>query len=109
MPTGRACASVRARATRRSTATRIPTARAGAAARRGTRPRRKGGASAGRMLGRAAAKQGGANASEGGAVHHEIVHKPTGRKLGYGDVAEAAAALPVPPADQVKLKDPSAF
>ena len=37
------------------------------------------------------------------------MHKPSGRKLGYGEVAADAAALPMPPADQVKLKDPSAF
>src|SRR5262249_16451894 len=74
-----------------------------------TQPLRQCGASARRMLEQAAAKQWGVNVSEVEAVHHEIVHKPTGRKLGYGDVAEAAAALPVPPADQVKLKDPSAF
>src|SRR6478672_13958611 len=43
------------------------------------------------------------------AVQHELVHKPTGRKLGYGEVAEEAAALPTPTADQIRLKDPSAF
>ena len=37
------------------------------------------------------------------------IHKPSGRKLGYGDLAAAASALPTPPADQIKLKDKSAF
>ena len=40
---------------------------------------------------------------------HEVVHKPSGRKLGYGELAADAAALPVPAEDQVKLKDVSAF
>ena len=43
------------------------------------------------------------------AQNHEVVHKPSGRKLGYGDLAAAASALPTPPADQIKLKDASAF
>src|SRR6202035_5485188 len=40
---------------------------------------------------------------------HEVIHKPPGRKLSYGDLAAAASALPTPPADQIKLKDESAF
>ena len=43
------------------------------------------------------------------AQHHEIVHRPSGRKLGYGEVAADAAALPVPAPAEVKLKEPSAF
>jgi isoquinoline 1-oxidoreductase beta subunit len=74
-----------------------------------TQPMRLCGASARTMLEQAAAKRWGVSAAECAAEHHEIVHKPTGRKLGYGEVAADAAALPVPPADQVKLKDPSAF
>jgi isoquinoline 1-oxidoreductase beta subunit len=72
-------------------------------------PLRLCGASARRMLEQAAAKHWNVDVSTVEAVHHEIVHKPTGRKIGYGDVAEAAAALPTPAADQVKLKDPAAF
>ena len=34
---------------------------------------------------------------------------PSGRKLGYGELAGGAAGLPVPAADKVKLKDASAF
>src|SRR5947209_12892265 len=37
------------------------------------------------------------------------MHKPSGRKLGYGDLAAAASALPTPPADQIKLKDEASF
>ena len=67
------------------------------------------GASARTMLEQAAAKRWGVSAAECAAQNHEITHKPTGRKLGYGEVAADAAALPVPAADQVKLKDPGAF
>jgi len=72
-------------------------------------PLRQCGASARWMLEQAAAKRWNVNVSEVQAVYHELVHQPTGRKLGYGDVAEEAAALPTPRADQIRLKDPSAF
>src|SRR3984885_2691384 len=49
-----------------------------------------------KMLEIAAAKQWGVDPKDVVARFHEIVHTPSGRKLGYGDVAEAAAALPVP-------------
>jgi isoquinoline 1-oxidoreductase beta subunit len=41
--------------------------------------------------------------TEGGVV----VHGASGRRLGYGDLVDAAARLPVP--TEVQLKDPSAF
>ena len=47
--------------------------------------------------------------SEVQAQLHEVVHKPSGRKLSYGDLAGDAAGLPVPAADKVKLKEASAF
>jgi isoquinoline 1-oxidoreductase beta subunit len=72
-------------------------------------PMRLCGATARTMLEQAAAKRWGVSPAECAAQNHEITHKPTGRKLGYGEVAADAAALPIPPADQVKLKDPSAF
>jgi isoquinoline 1-oxidoreductase subunit beta len=72
-------------------------------------PMRLCGASARLMLEQAAAKRWGVNATECQARHHEIVHTPSGRKLGYGEVAAEAAALPVPAQADVKLKDPSAF
>src|SRR5688572_25491128 len=72
-------------------------------------PMRLCGASARMMLEQAAAKKWGVSAAECAAQNHEITHKPTGRKLGYGEVAADAAALPVPASDQVKLKDPGAF
>ncbi|OAI17797.1 MULTISPECIES: xanthine dehydrogenase family protein molybdopterin-binding subunit [Methylomonas] len=39
------------------------------------------------------------------AVHH----LPSGKRLSYAKLAPLAAKLPVPPADQVKLKDPQEF
>ena len=72
-------------------------------------PMRQCGAAARAMLESAAAKQWGVATSEVEAKLHEVVHKPTGRKLGYGELAEAAAAEPVPAPDQIKLKDASAF
>ncbi len=72
-------------------------------------PMRQCGATARRMLEEAAAKRWGVDPSEVQAVHHEIVHRPSGRKLGYGDVADEAAALPTPAVEKIRLKDPSAF
>ena len=72
-------------------------------------PMRQCGAAARRMLEMAAATQWGVDVGEVQAQNHEVVHKPTGRKLGYGDLAAAAAALPTPAPDQIKLKDEAAF
>lgn len=72
-------------------------------------PMRQCGAAARAMLESAAAKKWNVSASEVEAKLHEVVHKPSGRKLGYGELAEAAAAEPVPAADTIKLKEASAF
>jgi isoquinoline 1-oxidoreductase beta subunit len=72
-------------------------------------PMREVGAAARMMLIAAAAKRWSVGVGEIEAVNHEVVHKPTGRKLGYGELAADASTLPVPPRDQLKLKDPSAF
>jgi isoquinoline 1-oxidoreductase subunit beta len=61
------------------------------------------------MLETAAAAQWKVDVSEVQAQLHEVVHKPSGRKLGYGALAGAAGGLPVPTADKVKLKEASAF
>ena len=71
--------------TRRNTATRTPTARAACA-------------TSSSRCANAARRQ-----------NHEVVHKSSGRKLGYGELAAAAGALPTPTADQIKLKDAAAF
>ena len=72
-------------------------------------PMRQCGAAARQMLETAAAKRWGVDPGEVKAQNHEVVHKPSGRKLGYGELAADASALPTPPADQIKLKDASAF
>jgi isoquinoline 1-oxidoreductase subunit beta len=65
---------------------------------------RKAGASAREMLVSAAAAQWKVSASECMADRGVISHRPTGKKVRYGEVAAAAARL-APPRD-VKLRDP---
>ena len=72
-------------------------------------PMRQCGAAARMMLEAAAAKKWGVPESEVQAQLHEVVHKASGRKLGYGELAADAAALPVPADDKIKLKEASAF
>ena len=72
-------------------------------------PMRQVGAGARQMLETAAAKRWGVNASEVEARLHEVVHTASGKKLGYGDLAADAAALPAPALDTLRLKKPSAF
>ena len=72
-------------------------------------PMRHCGAAARLMLEMAAATIWKADVGECQAQLHEVVHRPTNRKLGFGQLAAAAAGLPVPSADKVKLKDASAF
>ena len=72
-------------------------------------PMRQIGAGARKMLEIAAAKHWGVDPNEVVARFHEVVHTPSGKKLGYGDVAEVAAGLAVPGPDTLHLKDPSAF
>ena len=54
---------------------------------------RKGGAAARMMLIQAAANEWKVPASECSAVNSVITHKPSGRKVSYGKVADAAAKL----------------
>lgn len=70
-------------------------------------PMREIGACARMMLEGAAAAQWGVPVAEVAAKNHEVVHVPTGRRLGYGALAVAAAALPVPTTPQ--LKNPKDF
>ncbi len=65
---------------------------------------RKGGAAARAMLIEAAAVQWKVPASQCTAADSVVTHAGTGRKLRYGQLADAASSLPVP-AD-VRLKDP---
>ena len=72
-------------------------------------PMRQVGAGARQMLETAAAKRWGVPVSEVKASLHEVVHTPSGKKLGYGELAADAAALPAPALDTLRLKEPSAF
>jgi isoquinoline 1-oxidoreductase beta subunit len=70
-------------------------------------PIRNAGATARQMLITAAAQQWGVNEADCYAENAFIIHKPTGKKLSYGELAAKAAVLPVP--STVKLKDPKDF
>ncbi|HWZ98282.1 MAG TPA: molybdopterin cofactor-binding domain-containing protein [Candidatus Dormibacteraeota bacterium] len=65
---------------------------------------REAGATARLMLVRAAAKQWGVPESECSTDLHVVVHKSSGKKLGYGELATAAAKLEVPKKEELKLK-----
>jgi len=72
-------------------------------------PMREIGASARAMLEAAAAKRLGVPVTEVKAVNHEVVHSPSGRRLGFGELAADAAREPVPGIGSLKLKDPKDF
>ena len=72
-------------------------------------PMRRCGAAARTMLEQAAAASWGVSVGEVQAVNHEVVHRKSGRKLGYGALARAAAQLPVPARESLRLKDPTRF
>jgi isoquinoline 1-oxidoreductase subunit beta len=65
---------------------------------------RQSGATARLMLVRAAAAQWGVPEAECSTNAHTVEHKSSGKKLGYGELAAAAAKLPVPKKEEVKLK-----
>jgi isoquinoline 1-oxidoreductase beta subunit len=72
-------------------------------------PLRKAGAAGRQMLIEAAAASWKVNAADCSAEDSVVTHAPTGRKLGYGALAERAARLPVPDLEKVTLKDESQF
>jgi isoquinoline 1-oxidoreductase beta subunit len=59
------------------------------------------------MLINAAAAQWGVSPKDCTTEAHFVVHRASGRKLGYGEVAVAAAKLPVPKKEDVPLKERS--
>jgi isoquinoline 1-oxidoreductase subunit beta len=65
---------------------------------------RESGATARLMLIRAAAAQWGVPAAECTTSPHMVVHKASGKKLSYGELAAAAGKLPVPKKEEIKLK-----
>ena len=72
-------------------------------------PMRRCGAAARQMLEAAAAARWKVPVGEVQAKNGEVVHAPTGRRLGYGALAKAAASMPLPAMDAIRLKDPSQF
>jgi CO/xanthine dehydrogenase Mo-binding subunit len=70
-------------------------------------PLRRAGATARTMLVAAATDTWKVDTSSCHAAKGEVIHTPSGRKLGYGDLAAKAGTLPVP--DKVALKDPKNF
>jgi len=67
------------------------------------------GATARAMLIEAAARSWNVPAAECRAADSAVHHHPSRRRLGYGQLVDAAAALPVPDARSVALKDPKEF
>jgi len=67
------------------------------------------GASARSMLEQAAANQWNVPVSQCKAMLHQVVHSPSGRKLGYGELAAAAAKLPVPDKSKLVFKKKSEY
>ena len=67
-------------------------------------PLREAGATARLMLVRAAAQQWGVPVAECSTNSHAVVHKASGKKLGYGALATAAAKQDVPKKEELTLK-----
>ena len=72
-------------------------------------PLRQAGATARHMLVAAAALQWEVDAAECETRDSMVIHAPTGRQLSYMELANSAAAQPVPDLDEITLKDPSEF
>ncbi len=72
-------------------------------------PMRTCGAAARQMLEHAAAITWGVSNAECRAQNHKVIHVPTGRSLGYGELAAAASQLKTPNQKSITLKDPSEF
>src|ERR1700741_763137 len=64
------------------------------------------GASARFMLIQAAAQQWNVRPADCVTEPHVVIHRPSGRRLAYGDLAARAAKLPVPKKEQLQLKSP---
>ncbi len=68
---------------------------------------REAGATARLMLVRAAAKKWGVPENECSTDLHVVVHKASGKRIGYGELAADAAKLEVPKREELKLKSKS--
>ena len=72
-------------------------------------PMRRCGAAARQMLEAAAAARWQVPVEDVQAKNSEVVHAATGRRLGYGALAKAAANMPLPAPDAIRLKNPAQF
>ena len=72
-------------------------------------PLRRIGAAARRMLEEEAAARWGVPITEVTAENHEVVHKASGRRLGFGVLARGAAARPIPAREALVFKPSSRF
>ncbi len=72
-------------------------------------PMRQVGAAGKQMLIAAAAKSWGVPEAECFASNGRVYHRATDRSKGYGELAAAAAALPVPDLKNLKLKEPASY
>jgi isoquinoline 1-oxidoreductase beta subunit len=72
-------------------------------------PMRQAGATGRTLLEEAAAKRWGVPVTEVKAQQHQVHHTPSGRTLGYAELIAIARTLPIPPPEQLRLKQPSDF
>ncbi|AEG00593.1 xanthine dehydrogenase family protein molybdopterin-binding subunit [Methylomonas methanica] len=72
-------------------------------------PMRRVGAAARQMLETAAAAQWQVPVNEVRAELHRVLHPSSGKSLSYGELAKAAAKLPVPARESLQLKKPEEF
>jgi isoquinoline 1-oxidoreductase beta subunit len=72
-------------------------------------PMRRCGAAARAMLETAAAARWNVPVGEVEAQNHQVVHRSSGRRVGYGALANDAAKLPVPSRETLRLKEPARF
>jgi isoquinoline 1-oxidoreductase beta subunit len=70
---------------------------------------RRVGAAMRQMLEEAAAEGWGVPVEEVTSANHEVAHEPSGRKIGYGDLAAAASGRAVPAREALRLKEPGEF
>jgi len=70
---------------------------------------REAGATARTLLVNAAAARWQVPLDECQGLNHQVLHKKSGRKLGYGELAEAASKQPLPHNSTIQLKKPSEF
>src|SRR5438105_912862 len=67
-------------------------------------PLREAGAVARQMLEEAAARVWDVDPATCHAQNHAVVHEPTGRRLGFGELVKVAADLPLPSSDHMQLR-----